>query len=94
MTDEQLLEQYSKELFGNLYDPLEKMTVARLIDSHRRLREKNIEWNGAYGQAQKEGYKFGYDWGVKNAAENTIQFKDLREMTIQDLANLIGTDDD
>ena len=94
MTDEQLLEEYSKEVFKEYYNPAKKLTVAELIKSHRHLREKSAEWNEAHRDAKKEGYKCGYDWGVKNAAENTIQFKDLRKMTIQDLANLIGTDDE
>ena len=90
MTDEQLLEEYTKEIHGKYYIPYENgMTLARLIESHRSLRQKNIEWNGAYQEAAKEGYKDGYEMGISNAAENTIMREDLRKMTIQDLANLI-----
>ena len=70
------------------------MTVARLIESHRVLRNLNIVQNGVYDEARKEGYKNGYDWGVKNAAENTIKLEDLRKMTFQELANLIGEEND
>ena len=92
--DEQLLEEYTKEIHREYYNPNENMTVARLIESHRSLRNLNIEQNGVYDKAGKEGYKNGYEWGVKKAAENTIMFEDLRNMTIQDLANLIGDEND
>lgn len=92
MTDEQLLEEYSKEILGSIYHPSNNFTVARLIDSHRYLRQLNREWNGAFNEARTEGYKCGYDWGVKNVTDNTIQYEDLRKMTIQELANLIGED--
>ena len=95
MTDEQLLEEYCKEIHREYYNShTDKMTVARLIESHRDLRNLNIEWNGAFDEARKEGYKHGYEWGVKNVEANTIQYQDLRKMTIQELTNLIGTDDD
>ena len=95
MTDEQLLEEYGKEIHRGYYNShTDKMNVARLIESHRHLRQLNIEWNGAFNEAKKEGYKCGYDWGVKNSARDSIMLEDLRKMTIQDLANLIGTDDD
>jgi hypothetical protein len=93
--DEQLLEEYTKEIHGKYYyGTTDNMTVARLIESHRNLRNLNIEQNGVYDKARKEGYKIGYQWGVKNVAENTIMLEDLRKMTLQEIANLIGTDDD
>ena len=92
MTDEQLLEEYTKEIQGKYYYN-DNMTVAQLIESHRHLRQKNIEWNGAFDEARAQGYKCGYDFGVKQAASDTIQYKDLRKMTIQDLANLIGEEE-
>jgi len=94
MTDEQLLEEYSKEIRGEYYNSYSnKMTVARLIESHRNLREWNKKWNGEFDGAREEGYKHGYEWGVRNVKANTIQYEDLRKMTIQELANFIGTDD-
>ena len=94
MTDEQLLEEYSKEIHGKYcFGTTDNMTLVRLIDSHRHLRNLNIEWNGAYNDARVKGYKNGYEMGVSNAAENTIMLKDLRKMTLQEIANLIGTDD-
>ena len=65
-----------------------------MIESHRHLRQKNEEWNEAFNEARVKGYNAGYEWGVKNAAANSITLDELRQMTIQDLANLIGTDDD
>jgi hypothetical protein len=84
MTDEQLLEEYAK---------YNEMTVARLIESHRNLRQLNIEWNGAFDEARVKGYNAGYEWAVKNAAANSINLDELRKMTIQDLANLIGEEE-
>jgi hypothetical protein len=92
MIDEQLLEEYTKEIHGKYYYN-DNMTVAQLIESHRHLRQKNIEWNAAFDEARAQGYKCGYDFGVKQAASDTIQYKDLRKMTIQDLANLIGEEE-
>ena len=95
MTDEQLLVEYSKEILGNYYySTTDNITVASLIESHRNLRNLNREWHGTYGEARVEGYKHGYEFGVKHAAENTIMLEDLRKMNLQEIANLIGTDDD
>ena len=92
--DEQLLEEYTKEMYGNnYYSSIDNMTVDELIESHRYLRNLNIEWNGAFREAQKEGYDFGYKNGLRNVQENTIMLEDLRKMTLQEIANLIGTDD-
>jgi hypothetical protein len=91
--DEQLLEEYTKEIHGKYYNSAENMTVARLIESHRHLRQLNREWNGAFDEARVKGYNAGYKWGVENVEANTIQYQDLRKMTIQDLANLIGEEE-
>lgn len=90
MTDEQLLEEYTKEIHGNYYSPSDNLTVAQLIDSHRHLRQQNREWYGEFDDARTNGYKFGYEMGLKCAAENTIQCDDLRKMTVQELANLLS----
>jgi hypothetical protein len=44
-------------------------------------------------EAQKEGYDFGYKNALRYVQENTITLEDLRKMTLQEIANLIGTDD-
>ena len=95
ITDEQLLEEYSKEIHKEYYNShTNKMTVARLIESHRSLRQLNIEWNGAFDEARVKGYNAGYEWGIKNVEANSITLDELRKMTIQELTNLIGTDND
>ena len=92
--DEQLLEEYTKEIHAKYYNSnTDNMTVARLIESHRHLRNLNIEWNGAFREAQKKGYDFGYKKGLRDVQENTITLEDLRKMTLHEIANLIGTDD-
>ena len=91
MTDEQLLVEYSKEIFGNLSST---MTVASLIERHRHLRQKNVEWTKAYNEEREKGYEHGYEFGVKDAAKNTIMLEDLGKMTLQEIANLIGTEND
>jgi hypothetical protein len=93
--DEQLLEDYSKEIHGKYYyGTRDNMSLVQLIESHRSLRNLNIEWHGAYREAEKEGYDFGYKQGLRNVQENTIMLEDLRKMTVQDLANLIGDEND
>jgi hypothetical protein len=87
--DDKLLADYDSEIHGE-YTHLEPLTVAKLIESHRRLRQKNLEWFGAFSEAGRKGYEQGYSFGVKMAAEATIMIEDLRKMTIQELANLIG----
>ena len=92
MTDEQLLEEYSKEI--RFYPTTDSITVADLIESHRYIRETNMQRTRLYNDAKVKGYKNGYEFGVKHAAENTIMLEDLRKMNLQEIANLIGTDDD
>jgi hypothetical protein len=90
MTDEQLLEEYSKEI--RFYPTTDSITVADLIESHRYIRETNMQRTRLYNDAKVKGYKNGYEFGVKGAAKNTIMLEDLGKMTLQEIANLIGTD--
>ena len=91
MTDEQLLEEYSKEI--RFYPTTDSITVADLIESHRYIRETNMQRTRLYNDAKVKGYKNGYEFGVKGAAKNTIMLEDLGKMTLQEIANFIGTDD-
>lgn len=43
--DEQLLADYYEEIHGKSYNLYDVMTVAKLIESHRHLRQLNIECN-------------------------------------------------
>jgi hypothetical protein len=87
--DKKLLEEYSKEIHGKTYQSNDNLSVAILIESHRHLRELNIECSKAYTKARLQGYKDGYDHGVKEAAKNTIILEDLRKMTIEEVTNLV-----
>jgi hypothetical protein len=91
--DEQLLSDYSKEVYGVSYGPENNLTVSQLIESHKTLREKFRVWNGERSEASRLWYEQGYGFGVKNAAENTIMLEDLRKMSVQEFVNLIGSDD-
>jgi hypothetical protein len=53
MSDEQLLEEYCKEISPTSASCC-TLTVAELIKRHRRLRQKSIEWNDTYGEALKK----------------------------------------
>jgi hypothetical protein len=92
MSDEQLLKEYCKEISPASASCC-SLTVAELIERHRRLRQKSIEWNDTYGKAAIKGYKAGYEFGVQDAGKNVIKLQDLRKMTLEEIANLIGTDD-
>jgi hypothetical protein len=88
MTDEQLIEEYSKELLGSLYTP-GKLTVERLIEHSRKLREINRDLT----EVRKEAYKEGFDSGMRMAERHKVPIETLKLLTIQQIANLIGTDD-
>lgn len=90
MTDEQLIEEYSKEVLGSLYSPDCKLTVSRLIEHSRRYRELNKDSTAEFKRAYEEGFKRG----MERASEETVSLGTLRDMTVQQLANLIGTDND
>ena len=89
MTDEQLIEEYSKEIFGSLYTPEYKITVERLIEHSRKLREIN----GELIEVRKEAYKEGFDSGMRMSERHKVPIETLKLLTIQQLANLIGNDD-
>jgi hypothetical protein len=89
MTDEQLIEEYSKEVWGDLYTPERKFTVEMLIDQSRKFREIT----GELSELRRKAIHEGYDRGIKMAEDHKVTIETLRNMTIQQLANLIGTDD-
>lgn len=94
MTDEQLLEEYSKEFLGEYYyGSKDNITVKDLIRFHRENINLKRDLNKHYQQYQKEGYEHGHKIALMHVQETTIQYEDLRKMSIQQLANLIGTDD-
>lgn len=94
-TPEQLLEEYSKEFLGDYYyGSQDNITVERLIEFHRENVNLKRDLHKHYEKYQKEGYEHGYKIAIMHVEENTIQYSDLRKMTIQELANLIGTEND
>jgi hypothetical protein len=89
MTDEQLIEEYSKEVLGSLYSPESKITVERLIEHSRKLREIN----GDLTKVRAKAYEEGFDSGMRMAERHKVPIETLKLLTIKQLANLIGTDD-
>jgi hypothetical protein len=89
MNDEQLIEEYSKEIFGALYTPECKISVERLIEHSRKFREIN----GELTEVRKEAYKEGFDSGMRMAERHKVPIETLKLLTIHQIANLIGTDD-
>jgi len=88
MTDDQLIEEYSKELLGSLYTP-GKLTVEKLIEHSRRLRKIN----GELTEVRKKAYKEGFDSGMRMAERHKVPIETLKLLTIKQLANLIESDD-
>lgn len=86
--DEQLLEDFNKEIYAE--NGAEPVTVEYLIDTLRTIRKHNKEDGPKYRLGYQEGYDFGYKMGVERAEADTIMYEDIRKMTIQELANLIG----
>ena len=90
--DEQLLEDFNREIYAE--NGAGPVTVEYLIDTFRTIRKHNKEDGPKYRSGYQEGYDFGYKMGVKRAEADTIMYEDLRKMTIQELANLIGDEND
>ena len=92
MTDEQLIEEYSKEIFGTLYSPDKpeyKITVEKLIEHSRRLRE--IKWE--LKEVRSKAHKEGFDSGMRMAERHKIDIETLKLLTIKQLANWIESND-
>ena len=88
MTDEQLIEEYSKEIFGALYIP-GKLTVATLIEHSRKFREIN----GELTEVRAKAYNEGFDSGMRMAERHKVPIETLKLLTIQQIANLIGDEE-
>ena len=89
MTNDQLIEEYSKEIFSPPYTPECKISVETLIEHSRKLREIN----GELAEVRKKAYKEGFDSGMRMAERHKVPIETLKLLTIQQLANLIETDD-
>jgi len=85
MTDEQLIEEYSKEVLGSLNTPEYKFTVEKLIEHSRKFRKIN----GELTEIRNKAYKEGFDRGMRVSDRHKIPIETLKLMTIKQLANLI-----
>ena len=88
--DEQLLNEYKKELFGE-YAETSTLTLEQLIESHRVIRRNNQEfnarWLGIVSDAKVVGKNLGYQ-EVTNG--EYLSVVDLKSMTVLELANLLA----
>jgi hypothetical protein len=82
------VDEYGKE-FG-----LPGITLDQLISSHRYLRERNKLSSEEYQKEMKAGYDYGIKIAEQRMTEDTIKREDLGKMTLQEIANFIGTDDE
>jgi flagellar biosynthesis/type III secretory pathway protein FliH len=87
-TDEQLIQAYSQEVFGSLYDPEKPISVEQLIENSRQCRRRNAAIAENRREGYANGYEMGYRVGLKRAEEGTIPLDTLREMTIHELCEL------
>lgn len=85
------LEAYAEEIGSPAFSDL---TLDQLISSHRTLRERNRRTQEEYQKEMKAGYEYGVKLADKNMSENTVKLEELRKMTLQEVANWIGTDDE
>ena len=86
MTDEQLLEEYNKEIFD--FDGSGPWTILQILAQSRQFREHSKNYREIYAKA----HQLGYERGVEKAKRDYVKLDDLRKMTIQELANLLGED--
>ena len=90
--DEKLIEEYSKEVFGE--GSAFKVTIKNLIEHSRNYRKEKGAEHKIIKEARAAGYEQGYQWGIKRAEESTITLEELRKMTVQELVNFIGDEND
>ena len=83
------LRAYSIEIHN---DPT-VLTLEKLISSHRTLRGLRLDAKEGYNAEMKAGYEHGKQIAMMHVAENTIQLSDLRKMTMQEIANLVGEEE-
>lgn len=86
-----LLRDYTKEVHGGILPPsgLGGFTVEKLIEHSRKFREMNGNISSHY----RQGYREGYDAGLRNAErDGAISFDELAKMTVQEFVNRIGED--
>lgn len=70
------------------------ISLDQIIDSHRTLRSKNRERQSGYQEGLEAGYNAGMNQARREVQEGTVFLEDLRNMTLQEVANFIGTYDE
>ena len=91
MNHEQLLLDYSKEVYGAGRDDkyFKPMTLEQLIDAHRRLRTLNVETQEYRLQARDEGYAIGIKQGLEQINREWIKVEDLKKMTMAQVTEML-----
>lgn len=83
MSDQELLAAYADEM------GLGSFSVGQLIDSHRRLRQINKEYNDQAVKEWEIAKQRGHEVGLKQAGESVVSIERLQTMSVQELATLI-----
>ena len=68
------------------------LTLEGLIESHKLLTANLADKEAQLLADHDRGYTLGWEAAMRDFAANTIQLSDLRKMTMQEIANLIGED--
>ena len=91
MIDEDLLVEYSREIYGAGRDDkyFTPMTLQELIDAHRRLRTLNVETQEYRLQARDEGYAIGVKQGMEQVNREWIKVEYLKKMTMAQVAEML-----
>lgn len=68
-------------------------TNHKIIELRESVNISSSDFKKFY-RVMKDAYKDGFDYGCVRSREESIPLGTLADMTIQELVNLIGTDDD
>jgi hypothetical protein len=84
----QALRAYSIEIHNHP----ETLTIHKLIDAHRILRNLRLDTQEGYRAEMKLGYEHGRAQAIAELKGDTVQLSELKTMTMQEITNLIGED--
>jgi hypothetical protein len=85
-SDKRLLREYSIQIHGDA----NALTLKKLINSHKQIRKLRLEVEEERIKYFNDGYEHGKQAGLKNIDASFIEIEKLKEMTMQEIANLIG----
>jgi hypothetical protein len=68
-----------------------KDTFNKLKELHKTLNLPSSDFTKLY-DLMKDAYRDGFDYGCVRSREEMVPLGTLADMTVQELANLIGTD--